>query len=958
MYKKFSGNLPLIIFLIATTSLALLSQSSIPLQLGRIDESHMWLIHLSFELTSIFVYISIVTVLFQRIDHSAKHNKNHLLFGFTLIAGLDYLHALSYQGMPTLVTPSETGKALFFWLIARVSETIVLIIIAARSKFDGKKEVWVLLALLLSAFFAYLGLFKLEIFPKTFIAGKGLTPFKANIEYALFISNMILALYFYCSYNKSYYLQHLYFSGAAFCIALCSFTLTNYSEPTDFNLLIGHFFKILAAMCMYEALVWTELKRPIKQIIKANEKIKSKEAELESILKSIPIGIIKLNKANQVIYSNHFFERYSNKLYNLKKNHSLTETLPKDTRSLFEAELMKLNKHQDISFNLCVSNLHNQNIHHEVSLIRQPNEELLCVVVDTTDRENAVQRQIAAYQETQQLKKAFDEHAIVAFTDNKGIITAVNKKFCEISKYKEGELIGKSHRIINSNHHPRSFFNNMWKTIASGEIWNGEIKNKAKDGTFYWVQTTIVPFLDERGCPKQYIAIRADITQRKLAENKAARLAYYDELTALPNRRYLKEKLDEHFKGPDKKIKAMLMCDLDNFKEINDVLGHIGGDLLLTQVAERFTKIFPEPNFVSRFGGDEFILLMPEPSLALESNELSSIEFGCLAKSIFEEPFELFHQHYHVSASIGIAEYSAEIKSSTELLKCADIAMYEAKALGKDNIALFSSDMLHKIVERNELISQLILAQSRNELVVVYQPIYDKSKKVVSCEALLRWYSETLGIVSPDTFIPLAEQTGQILEIGDFVIDTACKQLSEWSLEPHTSNISIAVNISARQFSEPEFVQKIKVTIDRHKIDPKLLKLEVTESSLQTNIQSTIKAMNKLKALGIMFSLDDFGTGYSSLSYLSRLPIDILKIDRSFIDAMLTSEEDTEIVVTILSLASTLGIEVVAEGVETLEQMNFLIERNCEYYQGYYLSKPKSKDLLLEALRSNILISR
>lgn len=593
-------------------------------------------------------------------------------------------------------------------------------------------------------------------------------------------------------------------------------------------------------------------------------------------------------------------------------------------------------------------------VHRQVIMVPEKNTEdkietLLCLVVDTTEKETAERIKLAALQETENLHKALDEHAIVAFTDAKGVITSVNNKFCEISQYSRDELVGKTHQLINSKVHPHGCFKEMWKTIATGKIWHGEICNKAKDGSLYWLNTTIVPYVDKNGKPTHYIAIRADITERKFAEQEAQRLAFYDELTSLPNRRLLKEKLEKIFSNASSAtpaIHALLLIDLDNFKDINDSLGHTAGDELLKQVGSRLQQQTGLTQTAARLGGDEFVLLITGVE---QTKSNASIKVAAQAEQIraaLSEPYLLDGQRLNITPSIGVALFDCSEHDASEFLKQADIAMYQSKAHGKNQVSFFDPELQAELNKRNEMLRELSLATHQHEFMLFYQPIYNKNKTTVGSEALIRWNSKTLGMVSPAQFIPLAEQSNLILYIGNWVLHTACKQLFRWSLDESRSAWTVAVNVSARQLQQPNFVETVKMTLKEHGANPSRLKLEITESMLQVNVDETIKAMKELCTLGIRFSLDDFGTGYSSLNYLTKLPIDTLKIDRSFVENMINSQEDAAVVATILSLASTLKLEVVAEGVETEEQLEFLIKSGCQSFQGYLLGRPMPADQL------------
>ncbi|MCT7942893.1 EAL domain-containing protein [Shewanella holmiensis] len=558
-----------------------------------------------------------------------------------------------------------------------------------------------------------------------------------------------------------------------------------------------------------------------------------------------------------------------------------------------------------------------------------------CVLIDITEREKIAQEmRIAAI--------AFESQEGMFVTDVNGIILRANQSFTAITGYEVIDVIGKKPRMFSSGRHDENFYSAMWKSINTTGAWQGEVWNKRKNGQIYPEHLSITAVMNNQHQVTHYVATLTDITANKAAENEIHALAFHDPLTKLPNRRLFMDRLSQALALSARTAHkgALLFLDIDHFKTLNDTLGHELGDVLLQQVADRLQETIREHDTVARLGGDEFVVLLESLHKDLDKATEDTKQVANKILSSLSQTYQLEEHEYHSSCSIGVIMFSDHDISPEVLIKHADIAMYQAKHDGRNAICIFNPKMQDQINARSTLENDIRRAISGEQFQLYYQVQVDKSNRPLGAEALIRWHHPERGLVSPIEFISLAEETGLIIPIGEWVLNSACAQLKLWQQQEHMCDFMLSINVSAKQFHQPDFAQKVQSIIEPFGINPQRLKFELTESMLLQNLDATIQTMLALKKFGVQFSLDDFGTGYSSLQYLKRLPLDQLKIDQSFVRDVVVEENDRAIVRTIIAMADSLGLDIIAEGVETEQQRDILLAEGCCHYQGYLFSKP------------------
>ena len=588
------------------------------------------------------------------------------------------------------------------------------------------------------------------------------------------------------------------------------------------------------------------------------------------------------------------------------------------------------------------------------------NEELITLIHGLTedvsyalDNLDRVQSQHIQNNELRIAAAAFESQESFMVTDANNLILRVNNGFTALTGYTSNEIIGKNPRILSSGRHSKEFYEQMWSALNTVRFWQGEVWNRKKNGEVFPEWICITAIHNSAGEIMNYVATSNDISQHKADEDKIRQLAFYDTLTNLPNRALLFQRLNlalntSHFY---QKYGALIFLDLDHFKVLNDTLGHILGDQLILEVSKRLQKCVRNIDTVARLGGDEFIIVLEY----LEGDKNEAIaQVQMIAEKIRSEIAACYLLNvdtfdtekvstieYHSSCSIGFVMFCGLEKNADDLLKYADLAMYHAKKIGRNQVSMFAPEMEQALIDRTVL--EADLRQSiinGDEFVLYYQAQVDGLGRILGAEALVRWDHPVRGRVNPDQFIPLAEDTGMIVSLGTWVLRKGCETLTEWTKNPETAHLKLAINVSSRQLAQVNFVDEVKEIITQTGVNPHFLKLEITESMVVNNVDDAIEKMHALKKLGISFSMDDFGTGYSSLSYLQKLPLDQLKIDQSFVRNLSFDGSDSAIVKTIINLGENLSLNIIAEGVETEMQCDYLSNFGCLVFQGYLFARP------------------
>jgi diguanylate cyclase (GGDEF)-like protein/PAS domain S-box-containing protein len=847
---------------------------------------------------------------------------------------LDLLHALSFPSMPDLFTPSDPEKAIYFWLVARLLSGFGLLALTwiSLQRLIINRHRWIVMStvLIFIAVSSVIGFKYLHLIPRTFVSGHGLTAFKLNVEFFIIALNITAAIRFLMQIKIQQAYDAAGLFGAAILMALSEVYFTLYSDVTDIFNLLGHIYKVIAYGFIYKSIFLISIREPYRQL-------NDSKNILQTVIENLPLRVFWKDLELKYLGCNTIFSKDAG------------ETSPVDIIGKFDTQLAwreQAKLYQEDDINVINSNSSKLNFEEpqttpdgkhiwlrtsKVPLVDDDRHTIgvLGIYEDISDRKQLEEKYYMAY-------SAIEHSKIAHFWVNpEGRVTYANEFACKSLGYTRDELVGMNVWEFDPDY-KQADQSQFWVNVKRDGVFNLESRHKTKSGKIFPVEIT-ANYISSGNEEQVFCAVQ-DITKRKLAEESIWQHANLDSLTGLPNRRMFKDRLEQEVKKANRTELplALLFLDLDYFKEVNDVMGHAKGDLLLMEAAERLVSCVRESDTVARFGGDEFTILLSEV------HDTDSIDR--VIQNILETisvPFNLDGQVAYVTASIGVTCYPSDSVDIDELLKNADQAMYAAKDNGRNRFCYYSPSMQATAQSRMKLTNDLRSALSENQLWVAYQPIIDlKSGKIIKAEALVRWQHPKYGLVNPAQFISIAEHTGLINDIGEFVFETAAKAVKAWQ-DGYDPEFQISINVSPVQFNDKS--NKFKPW--RHQLKSLGLKgksivAEITEGLLLEANTLILDKLLEFRDAGIQVALDDFGTGYSAMSYLKKFDIDYIKIDQSFVRNLSINSDDLALCEAMIVMAHKLGLKVIAEGVETIDQRQLLTNMDCDFAQGYLFSKP------------------
>ncbi|CBL43830.1 hypothetical protein HDN1F_02470 [gamma proteobacterium HdN1] len=897
------------------------------------------LLHTMLESISILVSMLVFAICLHTSKHGLAGYLALLAYTFAAVGLIDFSHMLTYKGMPQFLDHATPEMSINLSIVGRLVISSTLLIIAIKPtiaiRTQTQRNQLLTAAILIVVLVHGVILFKADWLPTLFTSNAGQTLFKLLFEYGITAINAITALVLLrrmankhdpASRESGLNITALF--TVTILLILSQLCFSRYSNFNDYLLILGHIYKALAYFVIYRTIFVSTVELPFDHLHASQE-------QLKATLSALPDLLFEVDQDGRYV---DFHTSQDDLLFVSPKDflgHTYDEVMPPAIsaiirKALQEASVQGISRGHQYAIDLPMGTRWFEASVSLKSTDSSGNQRFIMLTRDISER-------IEANMRVRQLSHAVEQSPLpIIITDINGHIEYANPAFSTVSGYSTDEVIGKNPRELQSKRTQESVYVELWQTLLKGQTWKGEFVNRRKNGEHYVARAIISPVRRPDGSVSHYVGITEDVTEKKRTEAHIHKLAHYDPLTGLANRVLLVDHFDSALALAQRHSLplALMFMDLDRFKIINDTLGHSVGDEVLIHVAKQFKTSIRDEDTVARRGGDEFVFIFP----GINSQQARNVAQK-LSRSI-SEPFRSEHQELNITSSIGIAMYPDDGGDFETLARKADVAMYRAKQNGRNQFAFYTQEMQIHSLRILQLGNGLRHAIERNQLYLVYQPqICLERSEICGVEALVRWRHPEWGEISPGEFIPVAEETGAISQIGEWVLQTALQQAAEW-VKRGLPAIKVAINLSALQFRNSNLPDRIQASLEEYQVPASQVELELTEGTAMEDPLGAIEMLKNLHALGIQIAIDDFGTGYSSLNYLKKFQVSKLKIDQSFVRDISVDQEDRAIVTTIIHMAESLGFRTIAEGVETHEQLTFLREHGCDEVQGYYFSKP------------------
>lgn len=895
--------------------------------------------------------------------HTAKaHGPTFLTLlsvAFLAVGLLDVAHLLSYAGMPDFVTPSGAEKAINFWLAARITAAVALlaaVIMPRISMNSGLRHAALVAALAWVAAVYWIVIYRAEWLPATFVPAQGLTPFKIGVEYFVIGLHAAAALVIFSRHRTAGNDVAPYLFAAVSIMALSELNFTLYSQVNDGFSFLGHVYKVVAYGFLYRAVFVVAVQQPYRELAASEKNSRKSEQRFRTILDAAPNALFLLDAEGCIVMVNSAAETMLGYRHDEMIGQPMEMLFPENMHTIYaeqrERYAVPVPEPLAVQLDMVARHKDGEGIPVAISLSRielDDKREIFVVMRDTTttkEMENLLRRHSQEFQ-------ALVDNApdVIARFDRNLRYLYANPANELATGVEQGECLGKTWGELGlPQEAAEPWQRSAHEVFEHGEAVTIECDIEIPQLGLRHFHVRMVPERDMDNRVVSVLVIARDISERKHQEDQLFHQARHDVLTGLPNRALILDRLQQAISHAQRgqRLLAVAYLDLDHFKDINDTLGHAAGDELLCQATARINGALRQGDTVGRQSGDEFILLLPD---IVHIEDVAIVAEKVLGTLV--QPFLLNGHQVYMTGSLGLSICPLDGEDAESLLRNADIAMYRAKEEGRNTFRFYVSEMDTRMRARVEIEHDLRMAIKHGELVLHYQPRVSLiSGVVLGFEALVRWNHPREGLIGPDRFIGVAEDTGLIMPLGDWVLEAACRQARQWQ-DMGLPEVRMSMNLSARQFRDPGLVGRVEQVLAETGFDPSFLELEITESTVMHDSEVAIGTLRALKKLGVTLSVDDFGTGYSSLSYLKLFPIDVLKIDRSFVRDLTTDSDDAAIVRAIVSLSHSLGLVVVAEGVEEVAQAAFLHNVKCDELQGYYFSRPLPEEAAERLLHSN-----